>query len=143
MDLQQSPTPVTITEYCNTFGFSLKDIRLPCTFCRFYLTIQDLASFELKQFRLLWKGPFCYACCRSCMRLTAAFEVRKHYQCSCSCLFLEDLLGRPLQHIPMRCLLCLALLDYAEKLQHFCVREDFVLVRGNWRGYCRNCIRKE
>ncbi|AGC93435.1 E6 [Human papillomavirus 180] len=143
MDQQDSPTPLTIADYCKAFGFSLDEVRIPCNFCRFYLTVQDIAAFDLKKFRLLWKGPFCSACCRSCMRITAAFEVRKHYQCSCSCFYLEDLLGKSLRLIPIRCLLCLALLDLAEKLEHLIVKEDFVLVRSNWRGYCRNCIRKE
>lgn len=142
MDLLKSPTPTTIADYCNVFGFTLQEVKIPCNFCRFYLTLQDLAAFDLKNFRLLWKGAFCSGCCRSCMRATAAYEVRKHYQCTCSSFYLEDLLGKSLKQIPIRCLLCLALLDYAEKLEHLFVREDFVLVRCNWRGYCRNCIRK-
>lgn len=142
MEAQSSPSPLTITEYCARFGFALADVRIPCNFCRSYLCVQDCAAFDLKQFRLLWKNAFCYACCRACMRLSAAYEVERFIQCICDCKYVTDLVKKPLKCIPMRCLLCLALLDFSEKLEHLFLNEPFTLVRGNWRGFCRNCIRK-
>lgn len=143
MDTFTSPTPVSITAYCSAFGFTFDQVRIPCKFCKSYLTVQDCAAFDLKKFKLLWKDGFCYGCCRSCMRLSAAFESSKFKQCVCSCYFVVDLVEKPLREIPMRCIECLAFLDYSEKLQHLHLNENFSLVRGNWRGYCRNCIRKE
>lgn len=142
MDCLESPFPETLSSYCKLFGLSLSEVKLPCNFCKFYLNEQDLAAFHLKQFKLLWKGPWCYACCRSCTRLSAAFELRTFYQCSCKCTAVEGLAKTNLVCIPMRCLLCLALLSYAEKLEHLNIEEDFVLVRSSWKGYCRNCIKK-
>ncbi|AWK28209.1 E6 protein [Human papillomavirus type 221] len=142
MDLFTSPFPETLSAYCQLLGLQLSDVRLPCNFCKFYLTEQDLAAFHLKQFKLIWKGPWCYACCRSCARLTAAYELRKFYQCTCNCNAVEGLAKTTLDCIPVRCLQCLALLSFAEKLEHLAIGQDFYLVRSTWKGYCRNCIKK-
>lgn len=142
MDVSSSPNPDTLAAYCEVFGLKLTDVRLPCNFCKFYLTEQDLAAFQLKNFNLLWKGPWCFACCRSCTRLSAAFELRTYYQCTCKCEALEGLAKASLKSIPVRCLCCLALLSFVEKLEHLAIGEDFYLVRSNWKGYCRNCIKK-
>nr|AYA94944.1 MAG: E6 protein [Human papillomavirus] len=131
--------PLRLDEFCTKYGVSFFDLRLQCVFCKHWITTIDLAAFHCKSLCLIWKANVCYACCSSCLRLSAYYETQRFYQCSVSSEFIEDLVKKPLGDIIIRCLYCLTKLDLLEKLEHKYCGFSFHLVRAYWRGVCRNC----
>ncbi|CAF05702.1 E6 protein [Human papillomavirus 95] len=135
--------PTTLDEYCRRFDISFFDLRLPCIFCFHPVDLAELASFYIKKLSLVFRGSCYYACCSQCLRLSAKFEQENYFQCSVYATGLEDLVGQKIRDICVRCLCCLKLLDIVEKLDLLYSGEVCYLIRGLWRGYCRNCIKKQ
>lgn len=140
--MEEDRFPITVADYCSEFDIPLKDLKLRCVFCKFYLTEQQLAAFCVKNLKLVWKNRYCFACCTPCLRLTAKFEAENYFQCMCKGEVLEVLTRIPLSSLSIRCLDCLTLLSFAEKIDCIIGGQNFYLVRGRWRSYCRNCIEK-
>lgn len=131
--------PTTLESYCNYFRVSFFDLKLKCIFCKFVLSTLDLAAFHVKELSVVWRKNEPFLCCTACLRLTAQFEKENYLICTARSDLLSGLLGKPLSDIVIRCQYCFKLLDYAEKLRHLYNNADFLLVRGLWRGDCRNC----
>ena len=112
------PVPLRLDDFCAKNGLSFFDVRLQCVFCEHWISTVDLAAFHCKSLSLVWKGHVCYACCCSCLRLSALYEMQRYYQCSLQGDYIEDLVRKPLTDIVIRCLLCLTKLDLLEKLEH-------------------------
>ncbi|ACT76412.1 E6 protein [Human papillomavirus 116] len=139
----ENPFPNDLRSYCNYFGICLFDLRLQCIFCKSILDIVDLAKFHKKELRLVWRCKVAYACCSKCLYASARYENENHFQCAVKASTLHDLLGTPLHQIYMRCNHCLSGLDLQEKFD-LVARDCYViLVRGYWRGPCRDCINRE
>nr|AYA94775.1 MAG: E6 protein [Human papillomavirus] len=135
--------PTRLDEYCRYFDISFFVLRLRCIFCNSFLDPQDLARFYMKQLNLIWKNKVAFGCCTLCLNLSAIYEKTKFFQCTVNSVNIEHLARKSLKDIPVRCLFCLKLLDLAEKFD-IKVREDlYCLVRGHWRGVCRECKKKE
>lgn len=137
--VQMETLPTKLDEFCSTYGISFFDVRLRCVFCKHWINPIELADFHCKCLCLIWKEKVCYAACCACLRLCAKCEVERFYQCNVSSEYIEDILNKPLSEIVIRCLQCLTKLDLIEKLEHKYLRQKFHLVRGYWRGECRNC----
>lgn len=134
--------PVRLDDLCSYYSVSLFDLSVPCIFCKFICDLQDLASFHLKKLSIVWRGGNPFACCRKCVQLSAKYEFDNYCVCVVNAVNLESLLHKSLKCINIRCVSCYQLLDLTEKLD-CCAREDiFALVRGSWRGPCRNCYLK-
>ena len=134
--------PVRLDDFCNYYCVSLFDLSLPCIFCKFICDLQDLASFHLKRLSIVWRSGKPYICCRKCVKLSALYEAENYCVCVVKASVLEGLLHKSLQSVAIRCLCCYQLLDLCEKLDCCARNENFSLVRGTWRGPCRNCISK-
>lgn len=134
--------PLKLDEYCRQYGISFFDVQLRCVFCRHLVSTSELADFHCKHLSLIWKEKVCYAACCACLRLCARCEAERYYQCNVCSSLIEDIVRKPLCDIVIRCLYCLAKLDLLEKLEHKYLRKRFHLVRGYWRGDCRNCKQK-
>lgn len=132
--------PTDLDSYCNYFKISFFDLKLHCIFCKFSVSIVDLASFHNKKLSLIWRDKTPYCCCSKCLRLTALYEKQNYFVCTAKSHLLTGLLGKELSDIVIRCEYCFSILDYIEKLYHVYNDKDFILVRGNWRGVCRNCM---
>lgn len=131
--------PTRLDEYCRQLGVTLFNVQIPCLFCKFTLTLQDLASFYTKELSLVWRDSFCYACCAPCLRLCARFEKENYVRCIVKASYLESLVKLPLSEILVRCLYCFKKLDLAEKFD-CCISDlPFHLVRHHWRNRCRLC----
>nr|AYA94152.1 MAG: E6 protein [Human papillomavirus] len=135
--------PIHLDDFCRKYGISFFDVRLQCVFCKHWISTLDLAAFYCKCLSLIWKDNVCYACCCSCLKLSALYETQRYYQCTVMSDFIEDIVRKPLSEIIIRCLCCLTKLDLVEKLEHKYTGSAFYLVRGYWRGYCRNCKYKD
>lgn len=134
--------PVILSDYCSYFDIPFFNLKLKCLFCKFYLSLIDLADFYEKDLRLVWRDKCCFACCPKCLRLSAAYEYNHYFVCSVTGTTLEFMQKKSLKEITIRCLSCLRKLSYTEKIQHS-QQERFCLVRGHWRGWCRFCSKKE
>lgn len=133
--------PIRLDEYCKRLGVSFFDVTLPCLFCKFTLTVQDLASFYSKDLCLVWRGKNCFACCTPCLKLCAKYEQENYSRCIVSGYCIEGLLNISLCNLLVRCLYCFKKLDYAEKID-CCVGDlPFCLIRHHWRNCCRLCKR--
>ena len=141
-DLMEPSYPTRLDDYCKYFHLSIFDVSLQCIFCSFILDTQQLADFYRKDLSLVWRNGLCFACCRQCCRLSARFEFEQYFRCSVSALMIQDVLGKPLKDIIIRCYGCMALLDLVEKYDTVCRNEQFYLVRNGWKGLCRECIPK-
>lgn len=135
-------TPTRLDEYCKVFNKSFFELQLPCLFCKFYLTLQDLAGFFHKELCLVWRDEICYACCSPCLRLCAKYELENYSRCIVEGHCIENLLNVPLSNILVRCIFCLKKLDYAEKIDCCIKNLSFYLVRHHWRNCCRFCKRE-
>ena len=138
-DQMEEPLPLKIEDYCNRYGISFFALQLRCIFCKHWIDTVQLAAFHAKRLTLLWRQNVCYACCAPCLRLSAKYECERYYQCSLKSTFIVDVLHKPLSEIVIRCLHCLCMLDLIEKVEHLITDDPFHLVRGHWRGTCRNC----
>lgn len=134
--------PKRLDEYCERFGLSFFDVKLPCLFCNFELDLQELAEFHLKTLSLIWKDNACFAACKRCIRLSARFERENYCRCSVPSDAIENVTGQKLCELTIRCYLCYKRLDQAEKIDCIAANEDFLLIRHHWRGVCRFCARK-
>lgn len=135
--------PTRLDEYCRYFDISFFVLRIRCIFCSSFLDPQDLASFYMKQLNLIWKNKIAYGCCSLCLKLSAIYERNNFFQCAVNSVNIEHLAKKPLKDIVVRCLGCFKLLDLAEKFDIKVKEELYCLIRGHWRGLCRNCIKKE
>nr|AXU25210.1 E6 protein [Human papillomavirus] len=134
--------PRSLDDYCKTYQIDFFTLRLPCIFCGFYASIQDLASFYSKRLSIVWRHNRPFVSCMKCVRHSAIVERQKFCQCCVKCTDLDAVVGRSLRDIVIRCISCYGLLDYAEKIDA-CVSERLVyLVRGHWRTECRECVEK-
>lgn len=134
--------PTKLDQFCLQNGISFFDVRLRCVFCGHWISTNELADFHCKCLSLIWKKNVCYAACCSCLKLCARCESERFYQCNVSSAFIEDIVHKPLSDIVIRCLHCLTKLDMLEKLEHRYLEKRFHLIRGYWRGECRNCKQK-
>ncbi|AYD74612.1 E6 [Macaca mulatta papillomavirus 7] len=135
--------PKSLDTFCKHFKIDFFDLRLQCIFCLKYLDLQELAGFHLKALSLIYKNYMVYACCPTCLRLSALYEKERFFQCIVNCDSIEYLTGKAIKDLPVRCIICLKLLDLAEKFDIKVKDEVYCLIRGHWRGPCRACIRKE
>nr|AYA93771.1 MAG: E6 protein [Human papillomavirus] len=135
--------PYNLEEYCRVFEISFFNVHMKCLFCKFDVSTLDLAGFYCKQLRLVWRDAQCFACCLKCLRVLAKHEFENYCICVCKGSTLEFLTKKGLAFVIVRCIDCLTLLDYAEKLE--CDRRGlpFCLVRTHWRNLCRNCMKKD
>nr|UXX42009.1 MAG: E6 [Gammapapillomavirus sp.] len=134
--------PTNLLDYCKFFKVSFFDVTLKCIFCKFNLDLVELASFHHKRLSLVWRDAFCFACCTKCLKLSAWYESQNYYCCSVKSELISGLVGKPVEDIIVRCMFCMQLLDFMEKFDHVTRGEPFHLVRGSWRGSCRNCVQK-
>lgn len=134
-------TPTTVDAYCKTFQIAFENLSFPCLFCKRILTAVQINDFVFKQLSLVWKEKNCFACCSYCLKVTARYELENYFCCYVTGFYIEDLLGTPLWLLVVRCLKCLAKLTYIEKLRCVFAKENFYLVRGHWRSYCRDCLK--
>nr|AYA93910.1 MAG: E6 protein [Human papillomavirus] len=141
--METSAFPTSLDAYCSNFAIPFFDLKLKCIFCKKYCSLKELASFFEKQLSLVWKGYICYACCESCLCLTAKYESENYFQCTCKVQDLHGLLEKPLGEILIRCFYCYDLLDLATKYD--LIARDYVacLVRGHWRAPCRSCMKRQ
>lgn len=135
-------TPTRLDEYCKLFKKSFFELKLPCLFCKFDLSLQDIAGFYHKELSLVWRDTSCYACCSPCLRLCAKYEKENYTRCIVKGHCIETLLNVPLSNILVRCTYCFKKLDYAEKIDCCINNSPFYLVRHHWRNYCRFCKRE-
>nr|AYA94392.1 MAG: E6 protein [Human papillomavirus] len=134
--------PVRLDDFCNFFSVSIFDLYLPCIFCKFICDLQDLAAFHVKKLSIVWRNGKAFVCCRKCVQLSAKYEFDNYSVCVVKACSLEGLLHKSLQSITIRCVSCYQLLDLTEKIDCCARQDDFALVRGSWRGPCRNCHTK-
>nr|AYA93686.1 MAG: E6 protein [Human papillomavirus] len=134
--------PLSLSEYCALKNVSLFDVSLCCVFCKNVLDFMSLADFHVKGLQLLHKGDTFYACCAICLKVSAKYELDNYFQCYVHADYLTTICEKPLQHIFVRCIECYKLLDCMEKLDCCAESLPYCLIRGRWRNYCRNCIRK-
>lgn len=132
-------SPTSVDEYCKTFDVSFFNVKIPCLFCNFDLSLVDLAGFVNKVLSLVWRGNKCFACCIKCLKLSAKFERENFMRCTVSGEALEYLLKEPLSQIIIRCLYCYKRLDFIEKIDCCYAELPFCLIRCHWRNCCRHC----
>lgn len=131
--------PTRLDEYCKLHCIDFFNLRLHCIFCKFICTLEDLAAFYQKNLSLVYRLGIPHACCSKCLRHSAEYERYKFFQCAVNYSVIDVIAGKSLNDLIVRCLYCLALLDYAEKYDCLSRGEQVVLVRGHWRSCCRNC----
>ncbi|AOY65114.1 E6 [Equus caballus papillomavirus 8] len=131
--------PRTLTDLSRQLGLGLTEINIQCIFCKFWLRRIDLSTFIRKSLNLAWRGGYPYACCRSCSKVIAERERNQYYETSAKGPRVERLHGRPIGEIAVRCILCLSLLSYFEKVDVIERGESFYRVRDRWRAKCREC----
>ncbi|AEM24635.1 transforming protein [Human papillomavirus 141] len=141
--MEAAQFPTNLKTYCNVFNISFFDLKLRCIFCKYYLSLTDLALFHEKQLSLIWKNLVCYACCNRCLCLSARYEADHYFQCACKVQVLHALLDKPLSEITVRCYYCYYLLDLSAKYDLISRDKSACLVRGHWRAPCRQCLSKE
>lgn len=134
--------PVRLDDFCNRYSVSIFNLCLPCIFCKFNCNLQDLASFHLKRLSIVWRAGKPFICCSKCALLSAKYEFENYCTCVVKASLIEDLLHKSLHCITIRCVACYQLLDFSEKLDCCARDQEFCLVRGSWRGPCRNCTAK-
>ena len=139
----ENPFPTDLREYCTYCGVCLFDLCLQCIFCKCHVDIVDLAKFYKKKLRVVWKKNVAYVCCTKCLFASAKYEAEQHFQCAVKVCDLHGLLDRPLQDIHMRCYYCLGTLDLQEKVDLISRGKSACLIRGYWRGPCRDCINRD
>nr|AEX31150.1 E6 protein [Human papillomavirus] len=135
--------PLDLETYCNVFNISFFELQLKCVFCKCTLNIIDLARFVFKKLCLVWRDNVGYACCNKCLHLSARYESEKYTQCAVEAKNLHALIQTPLQEILLRCMYCLGCLDLQEKIDLISRGKHVLLIRGYWRGCCRECMDKE
>lgn len=134
--------PTRLDDYCRRNGICFFDLKIPCLFCRFFLTLQELAGFYSKNLSLVYRGDNCHAICFRCTRVSARHELENYLRCIVKSDYIDVLTETPLTSLPVRCVECYKQLDSAEKIDIKARGEDFYLVRKYWRGYCRDCYKK-
>lgn len=134
--------PKRLDEYCKATGTSFFDLKLCCAFCKFQLSLQELADFFTKQLSLLYRDGIAHAACRGCLRLSARHEFELFCRCSVPADIICDILHEPITCVCVRCTECYKLLDAAEKIDLCAASEHLYLVRQYWRGICRDCRKK-
>ena len=134
--------PKSLEEYCKYSDCSFFSLHVPCIFCSSILTPQDLASFAIKNLSLVFRDSNYFACCTICCCLSARYEFEKHCQCSVRALNIEEVSGKRLHVLLVRCHNCLKQLDIAEKYDTICRDGFFYLVRSQWKALCRDCVPK-
>ena len=132
--------PICLEEYCSYFNVAFDTLTLPCIFCRGTVWATELEVFQRRRLSLVWRGNNCYAACLRCINRTAAYERFKYFQWSVKAEYIEYFSQTPLDSLIVRCLFCMALLTNEEKVDIIASGSTFQLVRGHWKGVCRECF---
>lgn len=132
--------PTRLDEFCKVHCIDFFNLRLPCIFCKFLCSLEDLAAFYQKNLSIVYRCGNPHACCTKCLKHTAKYERNRFFQCAVRFAFIDVVAGKPLDDLLVRCLYCFAVLDHAEKYDCLSRDEQVVLVRGHWRSCCRNCV---
>ncbi|QYI89575.1 E6 early protein [Bos taurus papillomavirus 40] len=133
--------PSSISDYALAFDILFDSVVVFCKFCSNPLNYFDLCNFDAKNFRLIWRDLKVYGVCCTCARTSAAFEANSFY--SCSYLAKELLRDSVLSETIIRCLCCLGLLSYSEKLGLVANHSLVHRVRNGWRAVCKFCEGKK
>lgn len=134
--------PTRLDEYCKEKNISFFELQIPCLFCKFLLSLQELAGFYTKCLSLVYKDDGVYAVCFRCTRASAKYEAEKYLRCIVKSDYVDVLAECSLANLIVRCIDCYKLLDIAEKLDIRARSEDLYLVRRHWRGHCRECYKR-
>lgn len=132
--------PLCIDEYCNYYQISKETLTLPCIFCKNLVDAFQLSVFQQRQLSLIWRGNTCFAACVRCISSVATLERNKFCQCTVKGEYIEHFTRTPLQNLIVRCLYCMRLLSSEEKIEIIACGGQFMLVRGSWKGTCRQCL---
>ncbi|AWK28191.1 E6 protein [Human papillomavirus type 219] len=132
-------SPTRLHDLCARTGCTLFNLRVPCIFCKFILSVEDLVAFITKNLSLIDKNNVIYACCVRCLQHCARYEREQFGQCIVNAEHIDVVAGKPLLDILIRCLYCYNILDAAEKIDCRARNQGIVLVRGHWRTGCRLC----
>lgn len=132
--------PVCVEEYCNYFGVTFSELNFLCIFCRCPVPPLELLTFQYRQLSLVWREGTCYAACIACIERVAKYERDKFFQCAVNGMYIEFFTKTPLQDLIVRCMFCMRLLTSEEKIDIIGAGATFCLVRGHWKGYCRDCF---
>lgn len=137
--LMASTCSYRLDDFCREKNLSFFELKLQCIFCRHYCSLTDLAEFHEKVLSIVYRDGLPYAACNNCLCFTAKAERERYFQCSCRFSILDAVVGVPVETITVRCLLCLALLNFEDKIRCTASNEEAYLVRGHWRATCNKC----
>lgn len=135
-----SPTfPTRLDVYCDTFGISLWDLRLPCVVCKSILPVSEAAEFHEKTLSVLWKQHQPFLACRLCLQRLAQHEQEHFHSGIITARELAAELGTPLLGIILRCKRCLRLLTTSEKADILANNLPIDKIRHCYRAVCKFC----
>lgn len=135
----EPPLPATICGLAKLLEIPLDDCLIPCNFCGNFLTHLEVCEFDEKRLTLIWKDHLVFACCRVCCSATATYEFNQFYESTVLGRDIEQVTGKSVFDIDVRCYTCMKFLDSIEKLDICGRKRPFYLVRGSWKGICRLC----
>lgn len=138
-DLCAPYEPLNLSEYCKAYNVCFFDLKLDCVFCRFTVRLSELAEFQEKNLSMIWKDHVPFVACRNCLRLSARLERERYCTCTVRGDLFDALTCQDISVTSIRCLLCLRLLDQAEKVDIKAGNKEVHRVRGYWRAPCRYC----
>lgn len=129
--------PSSIRDYALAFDVCFDSVVVFCKFCFNPLNYFDLSNFDAKGLRLIWSDLKVYGVCCTCLKTSAAFEINEFY--SYSLLAKELLREGVLNGLIIRCLCCLSVLSFIEKLRLASEGALIHRIRKGWRGLCKYC----
>lgn len=129
----------TVEAVAKARGCRVIALSVPCTFCARLLTNIEKCFFDGYGMCLRWVADTPYACCLSCLRVSARLESALYLQSYTGARALAEALGKDLCTQPVRCKSCLRPLSRREKQKLQEQDASVGIVRGRLRGICELC----
>lgn len=130
---------VTVEDVARARGCRVTALSVPCNFCTRRLTNVEKCFFDGYGMCLRWVKGTPYACCLSCLRVSARLEYALYLQRYIGAQALAAAQGRDLCTLPVRCNSCLRPLSRSEKEKLQELDASVGIVRGRLRGICELC----
>lgn len=129
----------TVEDLARARGCRVTALTVTCNFCTRALTNIEKYYFDGYGMCLRWVKDKPFACCLSCMRVSARLEYAQYLERYTGARALAEARGRDLCTQPVRCKSCLRPLSREEKQRLQEQDASVGIVRGRLRGICELC----
>lgn len=128
-----------LRELAQSCGVAITDFPVSCYYCSKWLTGHDKILYHHSGLLLVWKDEVPFACCQPCIRTGAKVDFLVGFTRTVHVQNLLEVSSQPWSEVLCRCLMCLRILNQAEKADIQRANRAIYVIKDSLRAPCALC----